>query len=409
VTVVNKPPILFDDVENLVICMYFKKCFNLGAAKKVAGDVLDRALDWPRNVSQRLVEQSKETIARGLSGLYTVSKDPHSALDAFSDRLTLAYRNILATGTGGRKSSVEAKRLTNEEVEDTAFNAREPSIRDVERIIVAEEEQIRIKEELLAALRRNASGFQDRKPIKVKHVDSVQVTLTMLLDPPPPYIMRPPPALYRDLVRQKHRLMREIQRRGDQVHQILQRFRESDPGHVLLKLAQGERYAAFDDTTVSTADGAVYQGVSAGKNATLGAIAENSVRSLHCLHRSSQHKTTNIAEGDESIDEKKTTIVSIENENADAGIQMKPFAAGVFPNDDDLLYNELNSLEEENVTPRKDSVVEESIRIQNEKVSICRDAPNLEDEFVHVSRIMNKRSFDGFLHPEDLIPKAFRV
>lgn len=238
--------------EKLRIAVAMARQDPAAAAKKAANDVLERAIQYPRSISERLLQHSRVAIARGLAGLMQSAADPQSALENLSDSLVASYRTILRR---------DAKHDGQERPKSASFNSKEPSIRDVERIIAQEEEQLRQREALINALRNSNMSLEGRPMVPVQHADTVLVTVTLLVSPPPAYVMRPPPSFRRDLVRTKKRVMGELRARARQLKAVLRRIEEGDAVQVLKKIGKGEKLAAFADASVSeiALDGAVEQ------------------------------------------------------------------------------------------------------------------------------------------------------
>ena len=230
--------------EKLRIAVAMARHDPAAAAKKAAADVMERAVEWPRAVSQRLLQQSSEAIARGLTSLMQSAEDPQSALEDLSESVIRSYRTILKR-EGGRKNDDDGSAQKK-----SKRNKNEPSIKDVEKIINDQEEMERVKEELQAAMRKTTLGVHNRPMVPVEHADTVQVTLTFLLSPPPAYTMRPPPSWRRDLAKAKKQVKMEVQRRKEQAAQLLERIDESDVVQAVKQLARGEHRIAFqrDDT-----------------------------------------------------------------------------------------------------------------------------------------------------------------
>lgn len=223
--------------EKLRIAVAMARHDPAAAAKKAASDVMEKAVEWPRAVSQRLLQQSSEAIARGLTNLMQSADDPQTALENLSDSVIRSYRTILKR-EGGRKDE-------NGSALKKAKKNNEPSIKDVEKIIDDQEEMERVKEELQVAMRKSSMGVQNRPMVPVEHADTVQVTLTFLLSPPPAYTMRPPPSWRRDLARAKKQVKMELQRRREQAAQVLERIEESDVVQAVKQLARGDHRTAF--------------------------------------------------------------------------------------------------------------------------------------------------------------------
>lgn len=232
--------------EKLRIAVALARQDPAAAARKAASDVLERAVHYPRSVSERLLQHSKQAIARGLAGMMQTALDPQTALENLSESLVASYRNILQKRDGGGKQGGDQDRPKS-----AGFNSKEPSIRDVERIIAQEEEQLRQREELLNALRNSNLGLQGRAPVPVQHADTVMVTVTLLVSPPPAYVMRPPPSFQRELVRAKKRVLGELRARAKKFKTVLERIEESDTVQIMKKIGRGDRSTAFADASVS--------------------------------------------------------------------------------------------------------------------------------------------------------------
>ena len=434
------------------------------AAKKAAADVLDRAIAWPRSVSERLMQQGSKAIARGLAGLMHASADPHATLEDLSDSIVQSYRNVLKRVATARPASPVRKRPKSA----GGSNQSGPSIRDVERIIDMEERNAREREELQAALHRANMGIVgDRPMVPVQHADAVQITLTMLCSPPAAYTMRPPPSWRRDLVKAKKKVMGELRRRGEQAAVAMQRIEESDTMFILKNLAtgkQGEKQhhpgtpsglstrvvmnGGFDENSQITGispggdGGDVPSSVATGEdedstglegpgtnsgaqrnirpsllNATPGrGILKTARRAPPRLPSVSLLRYgTPLREDEEDMDGSGE-----ESEESDGGYVSPNDPAGRPPGAADTGLAEAGGLDpladpEEGMftaRSRRHSRLSQSSRrsglSQGSQGTAPTDYP-LDHEDVHIERIRNKRTFSGNILPEDMIPKAFRV
>lgn len=234
--------------EKLRIAVAMARNDPAAAAKKAANDILERAVQYPRRISERLLQHSREVIARGLAGIMLSAADPQTALEDLSESLVASYRTILR-----RDNKSDAPNSSAERPKSASFNSKEPNIRDVERIIAQEEEQHRQREELINALRNSNIGLEGRPMVPVVHADTVLVTVTLLVSPPPAYVMRPPPSIHRELVRTKKRVLGQLRTRAQQLKSVIQRIEESDPVQVIKKIGRGDKLAAFADANVSVA------------------------------------------------------------------------------------------------------------------------------------------------------------
>jgi hypothetical protein len=415
-----------------------------GAAQKAANDVLERATRWPRTVSERLMEQSKTAIARGLAGLMRASEDPQSVLEDLSETIVTTYRNVLKRTATALASPVK-KRPRSSKNRNPAL---EPSIKDVEEIINQEEEQARQREELLAALRKANMGVEGRQPVPVEHADAVQVTVTLLCSPPPAYTMRPPPSWRRDLIKAKKKAMRDIEKFAQQAGKVLQRLEESDAGFVLRKLVAGEGLKAALQSDVTASDGTVKSGMpgaartveeghgaeeppalppadDAGSNAELpepsvaasGSVQDNLLAPsavkrevVTQLKLKSILKTT--APGNRRADARGSDDSDVSDNSGEDDDEVGPLPGRTQRRDqpssgednDDGMHTSRSRNSQRSSRSRSGR----SVLSMSAGMEVPTDYP-LDHEDVHPDRIRHKRHFAGSLKPEDMIPKAFQV
>jgi hypothetical protein len=406
--------------EKLRIAVAMARHDPAAAAQKAATDVLDRAVRWPRAVSERLMQQSKEAIAQGLAGLMYASADPQAALEDLSESLVKSYRNVLKR-TAASLASPEKKRPRSKS------SGREPSIKDVEQIINQEEEDARRREELLAALRRTTMGIQGRPMVPVEHADAVQITVTLLCSPPPAYTMRPPPSWRRDLVRAKKRMMAELKLRREQAAAALQRAKESDAAYLLQQLLHGGPAAALAETGPALTEGTVAPsaqppaavGGSQGRVPLEGEVAAEatSARPVEdALLPSAVRGASRLAaegappSGDFEADDDEPDSDDDDGEAGEEGADAEAPAAGLAADDGSWGRSDPGLTEADGMhtaRSRQSHATGAASGLTGVR-TLAMDHP-LDQEEVHIERIRNKRSFAGNILPEDMVPKAFKV
>jgi hypothetical protein len=387
------------------------------AAKKAASDVLERAARWPRAVSERLMEQSRAAIARGLTGLMQASADPQAALEDLSSSVVQSYRNVLKRSAAALSSP--AKKRPRSGTGRDREKDREPSIKDVEAIIDEEEAQAQQREQLLAALRRANMGVEGRPPVPVRHADAVQVTVTFLLSPPPAYILRPPPSWRRDMERAKKRLMGELRARSKQAAMLLQRVEESDAVHVVRKVVRGlpldvalRGDASETDATLATSNNR--PAAPAGRSTNPVDLAPS------LLARSVVSNSTGIRGNEDDQGSVIKPSVVRASRGSRSGRQASGGGEGGSSDSDGPMGSGQDSEgdgedgagPDDMHTPR-DASAHGGLQSRAGTLKTGASGPAVEHpldhEEVHVERIRLKRRFPGSLRPEDMIPKAFQV
>ncbi|KAJ1417218.1 hypothetical protein B484DRAFT_422072, partial [Ochromonadaceae sp. CCMP2298] len=192
------------------------------AAKKAAADVLQRATEWPRRVSQQLLQNSIKALAHGASGLLELAADPEAGVEALSASIVSSYRALLKGTHEKRKKGLKF----------------ELKFEELEEIMDAEERRTDNRRALIIAIREAQSRPQDRTAVPVKHEDTVQMTLTLLMSPPPAYTMRPPHSWRREAQRRKRLAMREIEARAARARVAFERLGQQD---VVVGVIEGGR------------------------------------------------------------------------------------------------------------------------------------------------------------------------
>lgn len=409
------------------------------AAQKAASDVLERAVRWPRAVSERLLQKSRQAIAQGLAGIVQASADPQTALEDLSSSLVRSYRNVLKRSAAAQSSPARKRPRSA---------GREPSIKDVEAIIDEAEQLAQQREELLAALHRASMGVADRPPVPVQHVDAVQVTLTLLVSPPPAYTMRPPPSWRRDLVRAKKRMLGELHKRSQQASSLLRRIEESDAVYVLNKLVKSVPLKQALTSDVSRSDKTLVSGRPASPQATsvAGNVVDDGAQLVErqepdasdqepsLLSAPSQHDQAPLTPSAVRAASEQRRGILKNSHRVLPGYRPEPVSLGAGGAGsgegslDEYSSGHEGELEgEDGQGAEPDMHTPRSARARSRRMSLGRSGSGagaagtspgaaaaavdhpLEHEEVPVERLRLKRGYKGRLDPEDMIPKAFKV
>jgi hypothetical protein len=343
------------------------------AAQKAMRDIIDKAVYWPRTISERIVEQSKISIAQAVDGISMFKDEPLHTIEALSERCLESYRSIV-------KKSMSSSKPRSDMIE----------LEVVEKII--DEEALRAnREKVLMEQAERAEKFKRRSlpsTLPISTVDAVQVTLTLLIDPPAMYTMRPPPSLQRDLTRFEKKVKENwrdftAQSKGRMEtirEQVLETF---DGLKKIIKNKDGiledldpnaadlDRSSADPDEASLEIDQIPLSNSDKRNNRYPDQSSYDSNQSSHSIDDDDLHSKSPTAD----IDTKHTTIV----------IDIPSLC---------------NPLRLNNLLLFKDETLDNQELLSSQLT--------LNDEEVHIVDIANKPGFNGQITGDDLIPLAFK-
>ena len=336
------------------------------AAQKAMRDIIDKAVYWPRTISERIVEQSKISIAQAVDGISMFKDEPLHTIEALSERCLESYRSIV-------KKSLSSSKPRSDMIE----------LEVVEKII--DEEALRAKrEKVLMEQAERAEKFKRRSlpsTLPISTVDAVQVTLTLLIDPPAMYTMRPPPSLQRDLTRFEKKVKENWRDFTAQSKGRLETIREQvletfDGLKKIIKNKDGiledlDPNAADLDEASLEIDQIPHSNNGKDNNRHPDQSSYDSNQSSHSIVDDDLHSKSPTAD----IDTKHTTIV----------IDVPSLC---------------NPLRLNNLLLFKDETLDNQ--------ELLSSHLTLNDEEVHIVDIANKPGFNGQITGDDLIPLAFK-
>ena len=151
------------------------------AARRVAAGVKERALAIPRKLRsmdrRAVVQASQRLVMRGFMSLLSVSKNPREAFRFVNNKFKQIYAEMFPKEEADQEMEALLQELTGaKEILEEDTGPQETEGQRAKRLWLASQ------------------------PKPVKHADTILVTMTFLVDPPPMYTMRPPKTWQDDLV-----------------------------------------------------------------------------------------------------------------------------------------------------------------------------------------------------------------
>jgi len=187
------------DNTQLIVAMAMNN--PAAALRKTLSKIKERALRYPRILNfhiepyydrQVLYKESKNMVIQGLTGLLKAARNPKRAFRRMNKQMKTVYDEIVHPKSADDIALAEALKEyghveeEEEEEDDDASTVAPPVLSDHEINLA----NLRAANE--HAMRKNASGLNPPKPEPIVRADTVCITLTMLVSPPPHFIKRPP-------------------------------------------------------------------------------------------------------------------------------------------------------------------------------------------------------------------------
>jgi hypothetical protein len=159
--------------ESLSTAIYYmrNKDVNQGG-RIIAKAIKDKTFHIPRKLAKleraEVIAKSKELVLQGIKSFIKAAKNPRATANEIYDDL---YQRIFPKD----EKQLELERLIQ------SFDAGQDL-----------QEEVKVEEETEEERLRRLSSM---KPQPITHPDSVLITLTMLVDPPPHYVLKPSPTI----------------------------------------------------------------------------------------------------------------------------------------------------------------------------------------------------------------------